>query len=280
MRQTDNAAPVGVFDSGIGGLSVLREIRRLLPHEHLIYVTDSAHVPYGDKSREFVEQRSIAVSEFLISQGAKAVVVACNTATSAAIATLRARFKLPVIGVEPALKPATQKTRSGIIGVLATSGTLTGEKFTSLHQRFATDVQVLTQPCAGLVEKVESGELSGPKTRELVERYVLPLLERGADTLVLGCTHFPFLTPLILEVAGPDVSVIDPSPAVARELRRRLEEETLLSGDTGDGSERFWTTGLAQNMTTLLSQLWGVECEVGRVPTEWAGAATGESSGG
>jgi glutamate racemase len=225
-------------------------------------------VPYGDKSRAFVEQRSIAITEFLIKQGAKAIVVACNTATSAAITTLRGRFRLPVIGVEPALKPAAQKTRSGIIAVLATSGTLSGDKFTSLHERIARDVEVLTQPCAGLVELVEAGELTTTKTRALVERYVLPLLERGADTLVLGCTHYPFLASLIREVAGPDVSVIDPSPAVARELLRRLEEGRLISGQTSAGSERFWTTGSADHVAQLVVVLWGTECIVQQMTDE------------
>jgi glutamate racemase len=265
LNPPTETAPIGVFDSGVGGLSVLREIRRLLPAEHLIYVADSAHVPYGEKSREFVEQRAVAISEFLIAQGAKAIVVACNTATSAAIATLRARFPLPIVGVEPALKPATEVSRSGIIGVLATRATLHGEKLHQLQQRVAANVQVLAQACEGWVEQVEAGDLTGPEARALVERHVRPLIERGADTLVLGCTHHPFLAPLIREAAGPDVHVIDPAPAVSRELKRRLESANLLSAARESGREQFWTTGDPQRASRLITALWGRQCEVGQV---------------
>lgn len=277
LNQKNCPSPIGVFDSGIGGLSILREVRRLLPHEHLVYVADSAHMPYGDKSREFVVGRSISVSEFLITQGAKVIVVACNTATSAAIATLRERVAVPVIGVEPALKPAAQKTRSGIIGVLATSGTLQGEKFHQLYERFSENVEVLMQPCAGLVEQIEAGALTAKATRALVERYVIPLLDRGADTLVLGCTHYPFVAPLIQAVAGQSVSIIDPSPAVAREVRRRLAEKNQLSGNSGNPCECFWTSGSAIRIRVLMSQLWGDECDVRKLPTEWTIPATGAS---
>lgn len=265
MNPPTETASIGVFDSGVGGLSVLREIRRLLPVENLIYVADSAHVPYGEKSRAFVEQRAVAISQFLIAQGAKVIVVACNTATSAAIATLRARFPLPIVGVEPALKPAADVTRSGIIGVLATRATLRGAKFHQLQERVASNVLVQMQACEGWVEQVESGDLTGPKVRALVERQVLPLIERGADTLVLGCTHYPFLVPLIREVAGPDVHVIDPSQAVARELKRRMERANLLSAAKENGRENFWTTGDPARVSQLISVLWGRECEVGKI---------------
>ncbi len=265
MNPPAETASIGVFDSGVGGLSVLREIRRLLPEENLIYVADSAHVPYGGKSREFVEQRAVAISQFLIDQGAKAIVVACNTATSAAIATLRARFPLPFVGVEPALKPAAEVTRSGVIAVLATRGTLHGEKLHLLQERFAANVQVLMQSCEGWVEQVETGDLTGPEARALVERHVLPLIERGADTLVLGCTHHPFLAPLIREVAGQGIDVIDPSPAVARELKRRMESENLLSASKKNGREHFWTTGDPQRVSRLISAVWGRACEVRQI---------------
>ena len=265
MSSPTESASIGVFDSGVGGLSVLREIRRLLPAENLIYVADSAHVPYGEKSREFVEQRAVAISEFLIAQGAKAIVVACNTATSAAAATLRARFALPIVGVEPALKPAAEVTRSGIVGVLATKATLRGAKLHQLQERFAANVQVLMQACEGWVEQVEAGDLTGPKARALVELQVLPLIERGVDTLVLGCTHYPLLIPLIREVAGPEVHVIDPSPAVARELKRKMESAKLLSAARENGRENFWTTGDPERVNRLISVLWGRECEVGQI---------------
>lgn len=272
MTRTQRNRPVGVFDSGVGGLSVLRAIRGLLPHEELIYVADSAHLPYGDKSREFVEKRAVTISEFLCTRDVKAIVVACNTATSAAVATLRSRLDIPVIGVEPALKPAAEKTRSGVVGVLATSGTLQGEKFNQLQERVAGNVKVLMQACHGWVEQVESGDLTSAAARELVGRYVTPLIEHGADTLVLGCTHYPFLAPLIGKAAGTSVSIIDPSPAVARELKRRLESGSLLSDKTVAASTNFWTSGVAASIAPLITRLWGEECEVERMPAEWIGS--------
>lgn len=273
MKPRAPCAPIGVFDSGVGGLSVLRAIRESLPREQLIYVADSAYLPYGDKSRALVEARAISISEFLLQQGAKAIVVACNTATSAAVATLRSRFGVPIVGVEPALKPAVEQTRSGIVGVLATSGTLRGEKFSQLQERVAGEVEVLMQACHGWVEQVESGDLRSPAARALVERYVRPLIERDADTLVLGCTHYPFLAPLIQEVAGNNVTVIDPSPAIARELRRRLAADSLLSDKPGDASATFWTSATAAAVAPLISKLWGKECQVTRLPAEWMGTA-------
>lgn len=249
--------PIGVFDSGVGGLSVLREIRRELAHEDLLYVADSAHVPYGDKSSAFIEARSIATTEFLLRRNAKAVVVACNTATGAAIKALRSRFRIPIVATEPAIKPAVANSRSGIIGVLATPGTLTSEKFANLVGRFSTNTKTVVQPCVGLVEQIEEGDLSGDHTRALVEKYVAPLLAQGADTIVLGCTHYPFLTGLIQELAGPGITVLDPSPAVARELRRQLEGNGLLSRHDLGGVERFYTTGSLDKANRVIGQLWG-----------------------
>lgn len=248
--------PIGVFDSGVGGLSVLREIRRELPHEDLLYVADSGHAPYGDKPGETVEARSVAIVEFLASQGAKAIVVACNTATGAAVATLRTRFALPIVAMEPAVKPAAASTRSGVIGVLATGNTLASENFARLHARFGAEVDILVQACPGLVEQVEAGDLSGARTRALLEQYARPLLERQADTLVLGCTHYPFLAPLIREIAGPSVAIVDPSAAIARELRRRLAEGELLSRGMRAGMERFWSSAAPDKAQPLISRLW------------------------
>src|SRR5574340_1031098 len=190
--------PIGVFDSGVGGLSVLREIRRELPGEHLLYVADSGHAPYGDKPRQMIEARSVAIVEFLLNRGAKAVVVACNTATGASVETLRARFAVPIVAMEPAVKPAAESTKSGVIGVLATSGTLGSGNFARLHQRFGAKVEILVQACPGLVELVEAGDLSGDRTRALIEKYLVPLLAQQADNIVLGCTHYPFLAPLMV----------------------------------------------------------------------------------
>ena len=258
--------PVGVFDSGVGGLSVLREIRRELPSEHLLYVADSGHAPYGDKPAELIEARAIAIIEFLVSQRAKAIVVACNTATGVAIQMLRAKFSLPIIAMEPAVKPAVTHTKSGVIAVLATSRTIASENFTKLHERFGANVQILMQACPGLVEQVEAGDLSGKKTRSLIEQYIAPLLAQGADTIVLGCTHYPFLAALIREIAGPAVTIIDPSAAIARELRRRLESAGLLSTGTHTGTEQFWSSAQSDTTRAVISQLWQADVDLLYLP--------------
>lgn len=254
--------PIGVFDSGVGGLSVLREIRLALPEEDLIYVADSKYAPYGDQTATTIEQRSIAIAEFLVRESAKAIVVACNTATGVAIDTLRSRFAVPVVGIEPAVKPATLKTKSGVIAVLATKQTLASVKFSRLVAAYGADVQVISQPCPGWVEQVEQGDLSSQATRTLVEACVVPLLAKGADTLVLGCTHYPFLTPVIRTIAGPSVAILDPSVAVASELRRRLQMGELLSRRAQPGGDRFWTSGPLAAAQSAIAQLWANNVEV------------------
>ena len=258
--------PIGVFDSGVGGLSVLRHIRAALPGEDLLYVADSAHAPYGVKSAAFIESRALAIAEFLVAQNAKALVVACNTATAAAIATLRQRFDLLIVGMEPAVKPAAEATRSGVIGVLATSGTLESARFAELVQRFGSNARVVVQPCPGLVEQVEAGDLAGPVTRALLSGYVTPLLAQGADTLVLGCTHYPFLQPLLRELAGDHAVFIETGAAVARQLARRILEADFQSAGMA-GTARFCSSGDPRHLEALLPQLWGhaapVECLTG-----------------
>lgn len=248
--------PIGVFDSGVGGLSVLRHVRVALPAEDLLYVADSAHAPYGGRSAEFIESRALAIAEFLVARDAKALVVACNTATAAAIVRLRERFDLPVVGMEPAVKPAAEATRSGVIGVLATSGTLESGKFADLVRRFGSQARVIVQPCPGLVERIEQGDLTGPLTRRLLEGLVAPLLAQGADTLVLGCTHYPFLAPLLRELAGPQAQIVETGAAVARQLVRRLAETDYLSAQR-QGTERFFSSGAPDRLEALLPRLWG-----------------------
>lgn len=260
--------PIGVFDSGVGGLSVFRRIRTDLPHETLLYVADSGHAPYGNKPAEFVARRAFTLTEFLLAQGAKAVVVACNTATAAAIARLRAHFNLPIIGIEPALKPAVAETRSGVVGILATSNTVRSDKFADLLDQHGHRARVMVQPCPGLADCVEQGELSGPHPRALLERYLEPLLAAGADTLVLGCTHYPFLTPLIQRLVGPDVTIIDPSPAVARQLRRRLEAAELLADGRIASDERYFTSGIPERTSQLMSRLLGHPVVVEALPVQ------------
>ena len=258
--------PIGIFDSGVGGLSVLRAIRAELPAEDTLYVADSGHAPYGDRTRAFIEQRAVAIAAFLEARDAKAIVVACNTATGAAAQALRARFPMPVVAIEPAVKPAALQTKTGTVGVLATTSTLSSQKFQDLVDRHGAGVRVLIQPCPGLVEQVEAGDLGGPATRAIVERLVRPLVDQGADALVLGCTHYPFLRQLIEEVAGGDVVLIDPAVAVAREVRRRLAAADLLAPPSRQGRETFWTSGSPETVAAVMSLLWLTRVDVSALP--------------
>jgi glutamate racemase len=274
-------ATIGVFDSGVGGLSVLRHIRATLPDARLVYVADSAHAPYGDRPLQYIQDRSLSITQFLINQGAEAIVIACNTATAAAAGVLRERYSLPIIAMEPAVKPAVAATKSGVVGVLATVGTLESARFAALLERYAGNVKIITQGCPGLVEQVEAGELGSPQTRALVQRYTAPLLGAGADTLILGCTHYPFLTPLIRAVVGTHITLIDTGAAVARELKRRVETE-LLSASRSGVTER---AGLKQRLSPrevfytslnnpdassqVLSILWGHSVELSSLPQKF-----------
>lgn len=246
--------PIGVFDSGLGGLSVLKHIRELLPQEQLLYVADSANAPYGDKSDSEIQQRSDVITQFLLSHDIKALVVACNTATAAAIESLRQNFDIPIIGMEPAVKPAALSTQAGVVGILATPGTLASEKYARLYQQYAGNVKIISQPCPGLVEQVEKAELDSERTRELLQGYVSALLDQGADTLVLGCTHYPFLKPVIENIAGGTVSVIDTGEAVARELERRLLQAGIRHTSSEQGAVQFWTN--CDTCHTVVDQLW------------------------
>lgn len=249
-------APIGVFDSGVGGLSVLAEIRRLLPNESLLYVADCGNIPYGEKTPGFIRQRCSVMAEFFQQQGAKALVLACNTATVAGVADLRHDYpEWPIVGMEPAVKPAAAATRSGVVGVLATTGTLQSAKFAALLDRFATDVRVITQPCPGLVEVIEGGDLHSPALRQLLESYVGPLLGAGADTIILGCTHYPFLKPLLKQMIPDDISLIDTGAAVARQLQRLLAERELLA-DGPASTAQFWTSADPEHFRNILPILW------------------------
>lgn len=263
---------IGVFDSGVGGLSVLRHIRAVLPGAELIYVADSGHVPYGDKSPDYIEARSLALTRFLLDQGAEAIVVACNTATAAAAQTLRLRFNgVPIVAMEPAVKPAVAATRSGVVGVLATVGTLESARFAALLEKYAGNVKIVTQGCPGLVELVECGDRHSPEARGLIECYTAPLLAAGADTFILGCTHYPFLAPLIREVAGDGIALIDTGAAVARELKRRVDSE--LPGRPGSGpalsggQEIFFASGDTERASRIMSALWGRTVEARSLPS-------------
>jgi glutamate racemase len=256
---------VGIFDSGVGGLSVLREIRRELTNEALIYAADSGHAPYGDQPAAFIERRAVAMVEFLVVHGAKAIVVACNTATAVAVRGLRARWTMPIVAIEPAIKPAASLTQSGVVGVLATSQTISSPNFARLAASVGGASTILAQPCPGLVEQVERGELTSEATRSLVEQYVAPLLAQHADVLVLGCTHYPLIIDLIRSVAGPGVTIVDPAQAVSKELRRSLDRHGLLATDASNAGLRAWSTGEPERLRETMAQIGFGDVDVRRV---------------
>jgi glutamate racemase len=268
--------PLGVFDSGVGGLSVLRSIRQQLPEEPVLFLADQAHVPYGPRSLEEVRHFSEGITRFLLSRGAKLIVVACNAASAAALQYLRQVFPdIPFVGMEPAVKPAAETTQSGVVGVLATPATFQGALYASVIERFASGVTVLQNACPGLVSQIEAGQLDGPETRRILATALQPMLAQGVDTIVLGCTHYPFVIPQIQAITGPQVRVIDPAPAVARQVGRLLAARGLLAtGDlqtpaTTDGQAapggpplHFMTTGDVGRFQSLLSQLLGEEGKI------------------
>ena len=225
-------ATIGIFDSGSGGLSVYRELVKVLPQEHYLYFSDNAHCPYGEKTPEYIQDRGRAITDILLGMGADIIVVACNTATAAAIATLRAEYPhVPFVGMEPAVKPAALGTQTGVIGVLATAGTLKGSKYLNTRGQYEDNVTIVEHVGVGFVELVENGILDGPEAESTVRTSLQPLLDAGADRIVLGCTHYPFLRPVIERLAGPGVQVIDPAPAVARQTVRVLQEHGIPYGE-------------------------------------------------
>ena len=249
--------PIGVMDSGVGGLSVLHHIHRLLPHESLTYVADSQYAPYGSLSPEKITERCFAIADFLITQDVKALVVACNTATAASIQLMRSKYTLPIIGMEPAVKPAALASKNGVIGVLATVGTLKSAQFAALLTNYGKDIHVHTQGCVGLVECIERGETNTARTKALIEEYCAPLLDAGADTIVLGCTHYPFVRELIQNVVGDTVIVIDTGEAVAKHLQATLALQSSMTASEAEPSITIWTNSAVVDREVLIRQLWG-----------------------
>ncbi len=253
---------VGVFDSGVGGLSVLRAIREQMPSQPVVYFADQAHVPYGPRTLEEVRAFSAGIARFLLDLGARVIVVACNAASAAALHYLREQFPgTPFVGMEPAVKPAAEGTRTRRVGVLATPATFQGELYASLIERFASDVRLYQDTCSGLVTEIEAGRLTGAEARRILESALQPMLAEGIDTIVLGCTHYPFAIPLIEEIAGPDVRVIDPAPAVARQLGRVLAGRGLLAEGPARQA-RFITSGNPEALSAALEQLLGLHTTV------------------
>ncbi len=258
QHHPDPSQPIGIFDSGVGGLSVLRAVRRELPHESLIFVGDQGHVPYGSRPRSQILDYVFGLTRFLLNKGAKLIVVACNTASAVALHDLREAFpEVPFVGMEPAVKPAAETTHTGKVGVLATPTTFAGELYASVVERFAQGVELFQSTCPGLVEQVEAGDLDGPATRTILEEALNPMLAEGIDTVVMGCTHYPFVIPLIEQITGPGVRTIDPAPAIARQIRRVLAEGGLLNPDSAAGTIELYTSADPAATEALLPKLLG-----------------------
>lgn len=254
----DLNAPIGIFDSGVGGLSVLRAIREQMPEESILYFGDQHHVPYGPRPLQEVREFSSGITQFLLARRAKIVVVACNAASAAALTYLRQTVQsVPFVGMEPAVKPAAERTETGVVGVLATPATFQGALFASVVERFAAGVELIQSTCPGLVQQIELGELAGQKTRAILEAALQPMLQRNIDTVVLGCTHYPFVIPLIQEIVGEAVRVIDPAPAVARQVGRVLGGLGSKRPVGGEGSSKYFTSGDARAFENLLPKLLG-----------------------
>lgn len=256
------AGVIGLFDSGVGGLSVWREVANALPGQALVYFADQAYCPYGSRSLTEIRDRAERVARFLLQQGADLLVVACNTASAAALGHLRSLFTVPIVGMEPALKPAVEQTHSGRVAVMATPATFQGEPFARLMARFAHGVEVVLQPCPGLVEQVEQGDLHSPRTVDLLQHYLADLPAHGVDELVLGCTHYPFLRPAIEQVIGPDIQVIDPAPAVARQVQRVWQQMALPATPASITPLRFVTSGNPTVFQRQLADLVGIRADV------------------
>lgn len=250
------SAPIGIFDSGIGGLSIAKSIRRILPNENLIYAADSLHAPYGDKTAEFIESRSRQVIEFLMSHQAKIIVVACNTATVSSIEKFRQTYDIPFVGVEPGIKPAASLSKSGTIGVMATKRTLESEQFSQLIDNFAVHKTVVSQACIGLVEQIEKLQLDTPETMRLLTDYLTPILTAGADQIVLGCTHYSFVKLAIGKIVENNASIVDTSEAVAKQLARQLEGLNLNNQNRSIGTEQFFSSNELDTFSITLNRLW------------------------
>lgn len=255
--------PIALFDSGVGGLSVLRHIRTQLPAEDILYLADQANVPYGSRTPAEIRKFCKAITQYLLALEAKIIVVACNTASGAALTYLRRTFpETAFVGMEPAVKPAALQTKRGKVGVLATAGTFKSQRYEALMARFARDVQVFENPCLGLVELIEDGRISGDEVRELLQECVHPMLTEGVDALVLGCTHYPFVQPLLAEIVGTSVAVIDPAPAVARQSKHVLEKQNLLA-EPGSGNKiRAFSTGAAGLLADFAQGVLGLPLQV------------------
>jgi len=260
--------PIGIFDSGVGGLSVLRAIRTQMPEESVIFLGDQRHIPYGPRPMEQIRDFSESITRFLVERDAKIVIVACNTASAAALKYLREKFPdVKFVGMEPAVKPAAETTQTGRVGVLATPATFQGALYASVVERFANGVELFQNTCNGLVQQIEQGNLDGSETRRILEDALRPMIEKNIDTVVLGCTHYPFVIPLIEHIVGDKVRVIDPAPSVAKQAKRLLEAGGMKNDLPTQGNVKFYTSGDPSVLKSLLPILLGESGDVERV--EW-----------
>lgn len=247
------SAPIGVYDSGIGGLSVLRALREKLPNESFVYVADNAHAPYGDRAPDFIEARARQIAAFLVQRGARALVLACNTASVVAAQQLRKLHGLPIVAMEPAIKPAARITQSKVVLVMATTNTIRSASVARLCSAYGREVNVILQPCPGLADQVERGEFGSAPTVDLLDKFIRPGIAAGADTIVLGCTHYAFLTSEISRIAGPTVAVVEPSDAIARQLARVLPAATAPRRPAS--ATTYYTSGSAPDMSAFLATI-------------------------
>lgn len=250
-----NLQPIGLFDSGIGGTSIWQEVIKLLPYENTIYLADSKNAPYGEKKVEEILQLSIKNTEFLLQQGCKLIIVACNTATTNTISYLRANYKVPFIGIEPAIKPAALLSTTGAIGILATKGTLSSELFNKTAQEYTKNINVVEQDGEGLVHLIETGNIHSKATKNLLFKYLKPMLKQTIDHLVLGCTHYPYLIPIIKEIIGENIKIIDSGEAVARQTKAILEKFDLFTKNTSRGNHKLYINTESEVLKNILKNV-------------------------
>ena len=256
MTKPGNSSPIGLFDSGVGGLSVLSSLRHKLPNENYLYVADQTHIPYGPRSKREILEFSESITRFLLKNDSKLIVVACNTASAAALQKLRLENPgVNFVGMEPAVKPAVQKSKTGVVGVLATPSTFEGDLYASVVERFAGEAKLLKATCPGLVEEIEAGRTNGEEAASILRQALQPMLAEGIDAVVLGCTHYPFAFDAIRQIVGPDVDLIDPAPAIAERVASLLYENNLLASSTSPGGTRFFTSGDAHSMQSRVAEL-------------------------
>jgi glutamate racemase len=270
MLRDSCAAPIGIYDSGVGGLSILQTLARRLPAEKFVYVADSGNAPYGDKSAAFIEHRALNIATFMRAQHIKALVLACNTVSAVAAASLRRAFQFPIVAMEPAIKPAVAHSQSGVVLVMGTTATIASRAVLDLCERFGKGSRILLQGCPGLVDLVEQGLIDAEVTCHLLEGYLRPPLLEGADTIVIGCTHFTFLVDAIKRIAGPGVSIVEPSEAIAMQLSRTLVQGPGFATAEWPATPVYFTYGPRSNLESFLANTVGSRCDVRALPASSA----------